>query len=119
MFTGGDASTQQRDAESQGVGTSFAVYKNDLSPGLAYSRSGVIGSELSVIIADGFISWTNNNGEFDYLYDTRLYYALNGQSDNQGSVNKDIFIGLNQVVNGYSARRGIGLCSVTVTFDTW
>ena len=116
LILAGDGTTQVNDSEIDGFGTTFSVYGSDKSQDpwkkRLYGKDEFIKQRLSVVIADQLVVWNNFAGNFDFMRDPTLF-ALRGQSDDQGSVNYDIYLGLNRVIGG-TYRNGRGLCTVAV-----
>ena len=67
-------------------------------------------------MANEFTSWNNNNGVSGSLTSPYLF-ALNGQADNDGPINYDVFAAFNRVVDG-NYRNGEGLSAVTIRLST-
>ncbi|MEA5538084.1 PEP-CTERM sorting domain-containing protein [Limnoraphis robusta Tam1] len=121
----GDSSHQSNDAEMHvGVpGTSsndMTVWGNDnytsTSPLIRVFDLVEGGSTLSLKVADNQLQWNNNSGNFGTLNSPYLY-ALDGQSDFQGSVNYQIFAGFNRSVRTIG-RPGSGVSLVTITLES-
>ncbi|XP_076460508.1 uncharacterized protein LOC143293495 [Babylonia areolata] len=115
----GDGYVQENDCEAQGHGTKFAVYASDKHPDgrekllrldedfLADSVSNV-----TLVVSDESLRWDNHHGNAGSLEQHPSLFALSGQSDEQGSVNYDVFLGVNRVIDGHY-RSGTGLCRMS------
>lgn len=125
---GGDAATQERDAELQVQDEVLSVYTNDLgatiagSTRMAQSMMRLNDGGLKVTIADKFVCWGNAYSELNFKTappTADLLFALSGQPDSEGPVNYDIYIGLNRVIFGAPAngRIGAGLSKVYITLE--
>ncbi|KAL8606083.1 hypothetical protein ACOMHN_044419 [Nucella lapillus] len=111
----GDGLIQENDCEAQGYGNSFAIYGSDKHPNsqqkLLKIQNGFLVDNLTLIISDQTLTWNDHHGNQDTLNHPSLF-ALSGQSDNQGLVNYDVYLGLNRVIDG-SYRSGHGLCRLS------
>lgn len=118
FFVAGDGAVQENDCEAQGYGLDFAVYGSDKHVNarqkLLQSKRNFIYDRITLVVSDQTISWNNHRGESASLRDPSLF-ALAGQSDNQGDVNYDVYLGLNRVIDG-DYRSGQGLCKVVATW---
>lgn len=118
FFVAGDGAVQENDCEAQGYGLDFAVYGSDKHANarqkLLQSKRNFIYDRITLVVSDQTISWNNHRGESASLRDPSLF-ALAGQSDNQGDVNYDVYLGLNRVIDG-DYRSGQGLCKVVATW---
>ena len=114
IFPAGDGTVQENDSEAQGYGTAFAVYASDKHPNgrqkLLKMYNNFIFESLTLEVSDQAIAWDNHRGKAGRVVDSSLF-ALAGQPDNQGSVNYDVYLGLNRVIDG-NYRYGYGLCRV-------
>ncbi|XP_048259756.1 uncharacterized protein LOC124125139 [Haliotis rufescens] len=107
-----------RDAEVSGRGSSLFVVGSDYDTGRPRVKSIVrnfLLTEVSIIIADGIVVWSNLEQVYNATVGTDLF-ALNGQPDIRNNPpNFDIYLGLNRVI-AYQARRGRGLCAAGVSW---
>lgn len=113
----GDGGHQTHDSEIQIKGDVMSVWGSDVmvekeGRKLTYSKDFVRpGQTVEFEIRDQFVKWESpqDSGELrsDFLF------ALNDQPETEGSVNRDIFIGLNRVVDG-TYRNGWGAASVEI-----
>ncbi len=112
---GGDSGTQSNDAETQVDGTVLSAFGHDgtvTAPLLTVPTTGLgNGSTASFEVSDQKLCW--NFGTFTCATSSALY-ALNGESDSEGTVNNDIYAAFNRVVDG-TYRSGTGVSSVTVS----
>jgi len=115
---GGDSGTQSNDSELEIVNGVLNIYRSD------EGGSGLLATESNAAPANGRISIEISNNTityYNYSSGARLtwtspyIFALDGQSDSEGSVNYDIFAGVNRVVRDTS-RTGSGVDSVYVSF---
>ncbi len=113
----GDGATQSNDAELQiGANGAIVVFGNDYS-----RRSSKLGvnrfvqgpSIVKLTVANEFLGWDNHHGIVGSL-NSPFLYALDGQADDEGSVNYDIFAAFNRVIAG-NYRLGSGVSEVKVT----
>jgi hypothetical protein len=115
---GGDSATQSRDSEAQVVNGDLTVFGDDtVSPEKEKVLVSVKefvrpGSKVTFEIADNYFSWHNNDGASGSINSPHIF-CLSGQEDKEGKVNYDIFIGLNQVVDG-NYRGGKGVAKVLI-----
>ncbi|MFZ5952198.1 MAG: hypothetical protein ACOYXC_15945 [Candidatus Rifleibacteriota bacterium] len=115
---GGDGATQSRDSEAQIVNGDFSVFGDDFAPTgeekVLASVKGLAKPDSSVIIEIGnnFIAWKTSDGITGSV-NSPFIFSLDGQEDKEGPVNHDIFIGLNQVVDG-NYRSGKGLIKANI-----
>ncbi|XP_060598968.1 uncharacterized protein LOC132752638 [Ruditapes philippinarum] len=114
---GGDGSTQSHDSEVQGVTSSIAVYGDDQCPdgSIRHVRSYANSLNHSVSMANlwirnNYLKITNDHGML-HSECHKCLFAPNGQPDDEGQENEDIYIGANRVVDG-AYRAGVGLCSI-------
>ncbi|KAL3885108.1 hypothetical protein ACJMK2_025206 [Sinanodonta woodiana] len=112
----GDASTQENDAEFHSLGYQHNLYGSDKCPDMSLVMSGLLSpgvTTVTIFVGNEFIRVTNNQG---YVYElcSKCLFALNGQSDSQGPVNEDIFIGLNRIIDSPSYRVGTGVCGAVI-----
>jgi hypothetical protein len=125
---GGDAFTQQRDAEMQIQNQTMSVFASDLGGAplnatrLSETLMGLRDSGLKVCVADMFLSHGSAYSELDFSScppGADLLYALKGQPDSEGLVNYDIYVGLNRVIYGapFNGRIGSGLAKVYLTLE--
>ncbi|XP_059152792.1 uncharacterized protein LOC131938683 [Physella acuta] len=112
----GDAMTQASDAEVQGLdGFMSAYYSDNGGSGLAFSLPNKFTKRVTLVAGDSHVTWI-----FDDDVTTANYfsspglYGLKGQWQCEGSVNYDLYLGINGVVDGgaYSGRTGSGVCRV-------
>lgn len=110
---GGDGATQSRDSEAQIVNGDFMVFGDDLAPPgnekiLASAKGfGQPGSTVIFELSNNYLSWETSDGITGSVTSPYLF-SLDGQKDKEGPANYDIFIGLNQVVDGaYRSGKGI------------
>ncbi len=120
---GGDARHQSNDAEMQIRHTTLGVWSNDYLtiPEVRnmlnlYNIVGQ-GDTISLQVKNYYLGWTVDqanaaDGELRSPY----LYALDGQPDNEGPINYDIYAGFNRSI--YTASRyGSGVTEVTVTMQ--
>ena len=118
----GDSGHTHYDAEVHLLNeNTFRIYRNDKQPaaGLPPHHDVTFGpsTRLSLVIRDGAVQWVSDQ-HMDFIADLGLF-ALGGQTDDLeagGAADHNIYLGLNQVVNGQSSRRGSGLCKAAVRF---
>ena len=112
---GGDAGNQSNDAEAQVQGATLSAYGSDYTQGdrqlLNWTNFASAGSTSSIEVRDRYLGWGAN---FANYMNSPYLYALNGEADNEGPVNYDIYAAFNRVINS-SYRSGSGVGSVVVT----
>jgi Ca2+-binding RTX toxin-like protein len=120
---GGDAGTQSRDAEMQIVNGGMAVYGNDYNtpPAGSLPQGNVPnfvtnGSRIELEVSNEKLAWDNKSGLQNSLTWPYLY-ALNGQPDDEGPVNSEIYAGFNRVISGPFDRIGSGASKVTILLN--
>ncbi|MEG4107675.1 DUF4347 domain-containing protein [Microcoleus sp. S13_C5] len=120
---GGDAGNQSRDAEMQIVNGSMAVFGNDynIPPGGELTQGNVPNfvsnaSSVELEVSNEQLAWDNKSGLKNSLNSPYLY-ALNGQADDGGPVNSEIYAGFNRVISAYSDRIGSGASKVTILLN--
>lgn len=115
---GGDGSTQENDSEVDGFSSIIRVFGSDkcgTTHFASYSNAtGSAVSSVTIYIGPQYFRVVNNLG-FDESVCDDCMFALSGQSDNQGSINEDVYVALNRVVS-YTYRNGIGVCSATLSW---
>ncbi|KAK7087721.1 uncharacterized protein [Littorina saxatilis] len=114
----GDASTQSNDAEVHSINKDFFFYGRDNpaggSYGLLYRRNGFLRrGDVKVTVEDGLVT-AESGSKFIYFHSNKMFQLM-GQSDKEGQVNYDVYIGLNRVVSA-TYRSGTGLCDVEVNW---
>ncbi|KAL3884583.1 hypothetical protein ACJMK2_024715 [Sinanodonta woodiana] len=114
----GDASTQEKDAEFHSLGYQHLLHGSDHCPNMSLVMTGLLSNSVTsvtIFIGNEFIRVSNNLG---YVYElcSQCLFSLNGQSDSEGPVNEDIFIGLNRIIDSSSYRDGTGVCSAVVSW---
>ncbi|MEG4215049.1 DUF4347 domain-containing protein [Microcoleus sp. Pol14C6] len=117
---GGDGSTQSRDAEMNIVNGSMSVFGNDYNtPPSGELTAGNVpnfvtnASSVELEVSNEQLAWDNKSGLKNSLTSPYLY-ALNGQADDGGPVNSEIYAGFNRVISAYSDRIGSGASKVTI-----
>jgi hypothetical protein len=124
---GGDSATQSNDSEVWIEEDVYKIASNDYNdrynPNNPYPYYTVInnfvpqgGGNITLGVANEFTSWNNNNGVSGSLSSPYIF-ALNGQADNEGPINYDVFAAFNRVVDG-NYRNGEGLSAVTIHLST-
>ncbi|KAK6172094.1 hypothetical protein SNE40_018049 [Patella caerulea] len=109
----GDGQTQQNDCEVEGYGSTFTVHGSDKARDplnkILNIEDDFLNKTASFLVTNEELAW-RGQGESSYrgMKDESLF-ALKGQSDNQGPVNYDIYVGMNRVIGG-NYRQGRGLC---------
>jgi hypothetical protein len=116
---GGDSGHQSNDAEMMIFGDDMTIWGHDgLANKLLASVNNISlgsGSVVSFEVSNDELCW--NTGSFSCL-SSQWLYALNGQSDSEGSVNFDIYAGFNRVVSGSPADRdGTSVSFVSVSLS--
>lgn len=115
----GDSGHQSHDGEAQILNGNFALYGDDHMPadeknGKVLSSAEGLGSPGATVIfevSNNRLVWQNDRG-LDGEVKSPYIFCLAGQPDTEGPVNHDIFIGLNQVING--DRTGCGVKRVRI-----
>lgn len=120
---GGDNGTTSNMAETQIFNRQMRIYGNSLHGIQDASIDGGLllkvvddlvkkGSTLVMEISDEKIEWYE--GETKQFIESKFLYTLSGQNTTYGSVDYDVYIGLNRVVAA-DYRTGDGLCKATIT----
>ncbi|CAL1525895.1 unnamed protein product [Lymnaea stagnalis] len=116
----GDASSQSRDAEVQGnTNAILGHFSDNGGSGLAFNIQDLYRNHLTLVAGDEHLVWIADNDPTKTNYfSSPGWYALNGQSDHEGPVNYDLYLGINRVISGgnYDGRVGSGLCRVGIKF---
>ncbi|MDM8558970.1 hypothetical protein [Candidatus Parabeggiatoa sp. HSG14] len=117
----GDNADQSNDAEMQIKDKTLAVFGNDYIPSeettdgtrhiLSVPEFTQVKEVVRFEVSDGYLAWLSANIT-DELYSPYLY-ALNGQADNEGSSNYDIYAAFNRVISS-SSRSGSGVSFVCI-----
>jgi len=116
---GGDSGTQSNDSELHIQNGTLCIYLSDVGGGTLFV------SEPNCAPANGRIKIEiSNNKVYYYNYTTGVsrtwtspyIFALNGQSDSEGSINYTLYAGINRVV-GSTSRVGSGVATATITFS--
>ena len=113
----GDAADQSNDAEAQILDQVLSVYGSDYTASdarLLLKSSPVVGGKgasIKLTVRNQYLSWSSNgqNSELSSQY----LYALNGQRDDEGPVNYDIYAAFNRTI-APAGRNGSGVRKVTV-----
>jgi hypothetical protein len=115
---GGDGATQNNDAEIQIRRNVLGVYGNDYmgigeTDRFLYEMPNIVkqGDELVFTILNNKVELIHSTGK--QVYTSPYLFALNGQPDNEGPVNYDIFAAFNRVISS-SSRSGSGLGKVEI-----
>jgi hypothetical protein len=118
---GGDAGTQSNDAEicvgnAEGASADLYVFGKDGTPNpgpvLEHIPGFAARGVARFIIKDQHVSWENHRGRCGSLSSPYLF-ALGGQADTEGPVNREIYAAFNRVIAG-PRRFGTGVRRVTV-----
>ena len=114
---GGDSGTQTHDSEIQINGDTMSIWGSDVME-LKEDRclrtvDDFVGRGQSVEfqITNERVEWTSPQGKGEL--ESPFLFALQGQPDREGPVNRDIYVGVNRVVAGTS-RAGHGAASVEI-----
>jgi hypothetical protein len=111
----GDGANQSHDSEMQILGTAMSLYGNDYTPEprLLSKVDNIVttGDTLALTVCNEYLAWESphKTGELHSPY----LYALNGQSDDEGPINYDIYAAFNRVIAS-SGRNGIGVSQVHI-----
>ena len=114
----GDSGTQTRDCEVQIRNGEMSIWGSDVMVDKEGRKLesvpdfAIPGGVAEFEISDGTVRWTNGSQSGELSSD--FLFALNGQPDREGPVNRDIYIGINQVVAG-GPRSGQGVNRVEIT----
>lgn len=114
----GDISHQQNDAEMHIANGVLSVYgrdgvPNDVATILQLNDFVKPFDVVQIVVADQMLGWMVNGQSTGTLRSNYLF-ALNGQADDEGPVNYDVYAAFNQVITGREDRRGSGLQRVTI-----
>lgn len=110
----GDSGHQSHDGEAQILNGNFALYGDDHMPadeknGKVLASAEGLGSPGATVIfeiSNNRLVWQNDRG-LDGEVKSPYVFCLAGQPDTEGPVNHDIFIGINQVINGDRTGSGV------------
>lgn len=116
----GDASTQSNDAELHGTYPSPTLWSHDYchTTNLMNTFTNLVTagtSTVTVWISNEYVRIQTNTGHQERICSSCLW-SLNGQSDNEGPVNEDVYLAFNRVVAN-TARNGVGVCNVKVSWE--
>ncbi|HSH05825.1 MAG TPA: carboxypeptidase regulatory-like domain-containing protein [Anaerolineae bacterium] len=124
---GGDDGTQSNDSELQIRNSMMSIYANQTVPPAEttddlyhlLSVPNLInnGMTLQLEVSNEHLFWDNNN-DITAELNSPYIYALNGQTDSEGSINYDIFASFNRSINS-AWRTGSGVSQVTVDIVTY
>lgn len=114
----GDGGDQSNDAEIQIVNGGLAIYGNDyIPPDQTTDKLRHIRSIVNFVKKDSLILLKVGNGLFGWSETDQLrspyLYALNGQKDDEGSTNYEIYAAFNRVI-GTDGRSGTGVTHIVV-----
>jgi hypothetical protein len=119
---GGDAATQENDAEFHIKNNTLDIYLSDKSPvetkhihTESNHTTNIRSMNIRYEITDRRLRYWKDfqSGGSKYVdLKHNFLWALNGQSDNEGPVNYKIYVALNRVVKRSSSRRGTGVDAV-------
>ena len=118
---GGDAGQTSNAAEVHSKDTAWLVYSNTLPGYQSNSIDGhllidqinsAISEHVTVTIGDEYVDFDNHEG-IKKCYKSPYLFTLNGQTPTYGSVNYDIYFGMNRVISS-SSRSGTGLCRAVI-----
>jgi len=113
----GDGADQSNDAEVQILDNVLSVYGSDFTPPevrLLLKTSPVVeGKRASILLTvkNQFLSWSYNGRKSELS--SQYLYALNGQHDDEGPLNYDIYAAFNRTIET-SDRIGSGVRKITV-----
>lgn len=113
----GDGANQSNDAELQVLDNVLSVYGSDYIPPeirLLLQCSPVVeGKRASIMLTvkNQFLSWRENGQKSDLS--SQYLYALNGQGDDEGPLNYDIYAAFNRTIAS-SGRIGSGVRRIIV-----
>ncbi len=110
----GDGGHQSHDSEAQIMNGNFALYGDDHMPAdekggkvlASTERLGSSGATVIFEVSNNRLVWQNDRG-LDGEVKSPYIFCLAGQPDTEGQVNHDIFIGINQVINGNRTGSGV------------
>ena len=110
----GDSGHQSHDGEAQILNGNFALYGDDHMPadeknGKVLASAEGLGSPGATVVfevSNNRLVWQNDRG-LDGEVKSPYIFCLAGQPDTEGQVNHDIFIGINQVINGNRTGSGV------------
>lgn len=113
----GDSGTQTNDSELQILNSQLSLWASDRFGPKEGRRLELVedfvrpGQTVELLISDQRVVWSSPQaqGELESPY----LFALNGQMEQEGEINYDLFLGLGRVVAGTS-RSGSGITSVEV-----
>lgn len=116
---GGDGGHQSHDGEAQILDGNLAIYGDDLMEPhpekgkVLASAKGLAqpGSTVTFEVSNNQLVWQNDLG-IDGAVKSPYIFSLNGQEDNEGPVNYDLFVGFNRVISG--DRVGCGATRVRI-----
>jgi hypothetical protein len=113
---GGDGRTQNGDAELEITDGTFFIFQNDYGriipyPFDSFAANIRAGDTVFIEIANEYAKLQYADQEYEY--DDPYLFALNGQPDEEGPVNYDIFAAFNRVIDG-DYRNGTGVDFVVI-----
>jgi len=121
----GDGATQSNDSELHVTNQGLYVYASDYGNSeLLYNQSEIFnvfnqtddGYNLKFAIANNRVDYTNNDMFGTDTINSPYLFALEGQSDDEGEVNYDIYASFNRVIaNNY--RNGDGVASIMISIE--
>ncbi|OWF56009.1 hypothetical protein KP79_PYT26173 [Mizuhopecten yessoensis] len=123
---GGDNGSTSNMAETQIHNKQFRIYGNNLPGHMDASANGGLlittvdnfirrGSTAKISISDERVEW--KSGPHKDNIKSRFLYTLRGQQPLYGTVDYNVYVGLNRVVAG-NFRSGSGLCSATIALQS-
>ncbi|KAL3884542.1 hypothetical protein ACJMK2_024676 [Sinanodonta woodiana] len=115
---GGDNNTQDNDAEFYMYNYEQRLYGSDKCSNMSqllFSLPNNSAHWVTIYIGNEFIRVSTPLGDAFELCSNCLF-ALNGQADSQGTVNEDIYVGLNRIISSSQVGNGSGVCGVVISW---
>ncbi|KAL3884541.1 hypothetical protein ACJMK2_024675 [Sinanodonta woodiana] len=114
---GGDDSTQENNAEFHMYDYEQRLYGSDKCSNMSqllFSLPSTVAHWVTVYIGNEFIRVSTPLGD-TYELCSDCLFALNGQTDSKGTVNEDIYIGLNRIIPTQIGD-GSGVCGAVISW---
>ncbi|KAK3596739.1 hypothetical protein CHS0354_036363 [Potamilus streckersoni] len=115
---GGDNNTQENDAEFHFYNYEQRLYGSDKCLNMSqllFSLPNTSAHWVTIYIGNEFIRVSTPFGDA-YELCSNCLFALNGQSDSQGTMNEDVYVGLNRIIENSYLGDGRGVCGVVISW---
>lgn len=115
--SGGDQGSYSNDAELVFNHGFVTAYLNENAGNRRKFRlNNLFRTRLTLIAGDRHVVWFPDDSRLSNYFYNENFFALNNQADTEGSVNNDLYLGVNKVIEHGSFRTGSGLCAIGIKY---